>query len=184
MARDGALRIALRRPSTSYIMTLLAMAGKIAPSPSSPLRRSPTQATAASMARWRVRLETTARSRAGHCRRRGRTRTTTLSAAAPSASARASPAARRTVRRCARPWVARLRPLRHQHHQRHDDGAAPIGDLVEMERKPSRQQHDLDRHHRHARHGMTPNSASMMRVNTLARSAPPRARTASRARRM
>ena len=33
-----------------------------------------------------------------------------------------------------------------------------------------------------ARHGMNPNSASMMRVNTLARSAPPRARTASRAR--
>ena len=33
-------------------------------------------------------------------------------------------------------------------------------------------------------HGMKPNSASMIRVKTLARSAPPRARTASRARRM
>ena len=45
--------------------------------------------------------------------------------------------------------VARPRLLRHQHQQRHDDGAAPIRDLVEMERKPFRQQHDLDRHHRH-----------------------------------
>ena len=35
-----------------------------------------------------------------------------------------------------------------------------------------------------ARHGMNPNKASMMRVNTFARSAPPRARNASRARRM
>jgi len=33
-----------------------------------------------------------------------------------------------------------------------------------------------------ARHGMNPCKASMMRVNTFARSAPPRARTASRAR--
>ncbi len=35
-----------------------------------------------------------------------------------------------------------------------------------------------------ARHGTKPNKASMMRVNTLARSAPPRESTASRARRM
>ena len=41
-------------PSASYIITLLAMAGKIAPSPSSPLSRSPTQATAWSIARCRV----------------------------------------------------------------------------------------------------------------------------------
>ena len=33
-----------------------------------------------------------------------------------------------------------------------------------------------------ARQGINPNSASMIRVNTLARAAPPRARTASRAR--
>ena len=45
--------------------------------------------------------------------------------------------------------VARPRLLRHQHQQRHDHGAAPIRDLVEVERKPFRQQHDLDRHHRH-----------------------------------
>ena len=38
---------------------------------------------------------------------------------------------------------------RHQHQQRDDDGAAPIGNLVEMEWKPFREQHDLDRHHRH-----------------------------------
>ena len=39
---------------------------------------------------------------------------------------------------------------RHQDEQRHQHGARPIGDLVEMKRKPLRQQHDLDRHHRHA----------------------------------
>ena len=49
--------------------------------------------------------------------------------------------------------VARLRLLRHQHQQRDDDGAAPIRDLVEMEREPFRQQHDLDRHHRHGAPG-------------------------------
>ena len=35
-----------------------------------------------------------------------------------------------------------------------------------------------------ARHGTSPNSASMMRVKTLQRRAPPRARIASRARAM
>ena len=35
-----------------------------------------------------------------------------------------------------------------------------------------------------ARHGMKPNSASISRVNTLVRPAPPRARMASRARRI
>ena len=45
--------------------------------------------------------------------------------------------------------IARARLQRHQHQQRHDDGAAPVRNLVEMERKPFRQQHDLDRHHRH-----------------------------------
>ncbi len=37
-----------------------------------------------------------------------------------------------------------------QHRERHEYGARPIRDLVEMERKPARQKHDLDRHHRHA----------------------------------
>ena len=46
--------------------------------------------------------------------------------------------------------VARNRPLCHQHQERHDDGAAPVRNLVEMERKPFRQQHDLDRHHRNS----------------------------------
>ena len=49
--------------------------------------------------------------------------------------------------------VARHRPLRHQHQQRHDNGAAPVRHLVEMDRKPLRQQHDLDRHHRHGAPG-------------------------------
>ena len=38
---------------------------------------------------------------------------------------------------------------RRHHHQRHDRGARPVGDLVDMERRPHRQQHDLDRQHRH-----------------------------------
>ncbi len=45
--------------------------------------------------------------------------------------------------------IPRQRLEVHQHQQRDDDGAAPIGNLVEMERKPFRKQHDLDRHHRH-----------------------------------
>ena len=45
---------------------------------------------------------------------------------------------------------------RRQHHQRHDGGARPIGNLVEMERRPHRQQHDLDRQHRHAAPGQHP----------------------------
>ena len=39
-ARDGALRMVFRIPSTSNIITLLAIAGKIAPRPSSPFSRS------------------------------------------------------------------------------------------------------------------------------------------------
>ena len=40
-----------------------------------------------------------------------------------------------------------------QHEQRHEDGARPVGDLGEVEREPARQQHDLDRHHRHGAPG-------------------------------
>ena len=70
------------------------------PSPSSPLSRSTTQATAASIARCRVHFgEHRLARRAADCRRRGRTRTAPRSAAAPSAPAQASPAARGTVRR-------------------------------------------------------------------------------------
>ena len=46
--------------------------------------------------------------------------------------------------------IARLRAQRHQHQQRGGDGARPVRDLVQMEREPARQQHDLHRHHRHA----------------------------------
>ena len=89
------------------------------------------------------------RSRAKHCRQRGRTRTRTPSAAAPSAPARVSAADRGRARRCARPSDCAPRVLHHQHQQGDDDGAAPVRNLVEVEWKPSRQQHDLDRHHRH-----------------------------------
>ena len=53
-----------------------------------------------------------------------------------------------------------------------------------MERRPDRQQHDLDRQHRHARQVSTPKNASRKRVNTLTLAAPPRERIASRARTM
>ena len=43
---------------------------------------------------------------------------------------------------------ARLQRLQHQERDEHR--ARPIGDLVEMEGKPARQQHDLDRHRRNA----------------------------------
>ncbi len=36
-----------------------------------------------------------------------------------------------------------------EHQQRHDHRAGPVGHLGQMEREPERQQHDLDRHHRH-----------------------------------
>jgi hypothetical protein len=46
--------------------------------------------------------------------------------------------------------IDRFRLERLQHQQRHDHGARPVRDLVDVEGKPLRQQHDLDRHHRHA----------------------------------
>jgi hypothetical protein len=49
--------------------------------------------------------------------------------------------------------IARARLERQQHQQRHDDGAAPVGDLHDVEGKPLRQQHHLDRHRRHGAPG-------------------------------
>ena len=49
--------------------------------------------------------------------------------------------------------IARPRLQGHEHEERHQHRAGPIGDLVEMEGKPARQQHDLHRHHRHAAPG-------------------------------
>ncbi len=49
--------------------------------------------------------------------------------------------------------ILRARLQRRQHHQRHDRGARPVRNLVEMKRRPHRQQHDLDRQHRHAAPG-------------------------------
>ncbi len=46
--------------------------------------------------------------------------------------------------RIARPWL-----FRHQDEQGGDHRPRPIRDLAEMKRKPSRQEHDLDRHDRH-----------------------------------
>ena len=46
--------------------------------------------------------------------------------------------------------IFRLRLQRRQNHQRHDRGPRPIRNLVDMKRRPHRQQHDLDRQHRRA----------------------------------
>ena len=54
-------------------------------------------------------------------------------------------------RDAARIGGARLQGL--QDEKRDHDRARPVGDLVEMERKPARQQHDLDRHGRNAAPG-------------------------------
>ena len=54
IAGDGAVGIAFGMPSASYIITLFAMAGKIAPSPSSPFSRSVTKSTAFSIAMLRM----------------------------------------------------------------------------------------------------------------------------------
>ena len=43
-------------------------------------------------------------------------------------------------------WVPGGGLARAQNEQRHHHRARPVGDLVEMERKPARQEHDLDRH--------------------------------------
>ena len=127
------------------------MAGKIAPRPSSPLSRSVDEGDGAvDRALARCAWGTAARPRAAHGRRRGRTRTTTrfccgaFGAGPTVAGGSRNSSSMRTPLRVARP-----RLHRHQHQQRHDHGARPVGDLVEMERKPVRQQHDLDRHHRH-----------------------------------
>ena len=45
--------------------------------------------------------------------------------------------------------VLRLRLQRLQDEKRHHHGARPVGHLVEVEREPRRQEHDLDRHGRH-----------------------------------
>jgi len=46
-------------------------------------------------------------------------------------------------------WITGPRLERIEHHQRHEHSTCPIGDLVEMEGEPARQQHDFYRHHRH-----------------------------------
>ena len=48
-------------------------------------------------------------------------------------------------------FVARARLERLQHQERHQHGAAPIGNLRQMEEEPARQQRDLDRHQRQRR---------------------------------
>ncbi|TPV99644.1 MAG: hypothetical protein USCAAHI_00918 [Beijerinckiaceae bacterium] len=46
--------------------------------------------------------------------------------------------------------ISRPRFQRIHNHQRNEKGAAPVGDFGHVERKPARQQQNLDRHDRHA----------------------------------
>ena len=182
MARCGSLS---GRPSTSYIITLLAMAGKIAPSPSSPLSRSPTQATAASMARWRVRFGnngsvarktlSTPRKNQNHdafcCGAFGVG--PSVAGGSTNSSSMRTPLALRARGRFAISTNSGTMTVRLQYEilsrwNGNHFGSSMISTGIIGT----------------ARHGMKPNRASMMRVNTLARSAPPRASIASRARRM
>ena len=124
------------------------MAGKMAPRPSSPLSRSSIQFSARRVARSRMRAGIK-----GSIKR-------------PSRSAARNTLARKTLapeviallfgrrgEQLADVHVARVlghRLARAQNEQRHHDGARPIRHLVEMERKPSRQQHDFDGNIGHA----------------------------------
>ena len=139
-------------PSTSYIITVLAMAGKMAPRPSSPLSRSVTKATARSMARCAQprREQNSARRRAARM-------------STPRKNSEPDPFLVRRLRRradglrrldeqfvdgdAARIFRPRLQRLQHQ--QRHEHRARPVRHLGQVEREPARQQHDLDRHFRH-----------------------------------
>ena len=107
----------------SNIITLLAIAGKIAPRPSSPLSRSPTQATAASIARC---------AGAFGKKRLGRAQHIVDDAEEPEPRRFLLRRLRRrpiVVRRREKQLiegdarVAGPRLLRHQHQQRHDHGA-------------------------------------------------------------
>ena len=115
--------------------------------------------------------------------RRGTAGTSPSSDAAPWQRGRWSCGSCRNNSSMPTPFGLRAQRLHHrQHHQRHDGGARPIGNLVEVERRPHRQQHDLDRQQRHRAPGQTPYIASVKRVKTLLWLAPPRERIASRAR--
>ena len=80
--------------------------------------------------------------------------------------------------------IARDRLQRAQHQQRHDHRARPIGYLVEMERKPARQQHDLDRHLRNCAPADDSEQRQQRAREDVALRRAARARIASRARRM
>ena len=112
------------------------MGGKIAPRPSSPLRRSAHQPSALSIARRR--------------RARGAARPQPERAVDPEEK----PLETRRPREIAplpvgrrreqfgdpdSPRIARPRPEREQDHERHERGAGPVGDLAQMEREPARQ---------------------------------------------
>ena len=119
------------------------------PRPSSPFSRSVTNRTAQSIARRRM-----AGGKNGSAARttpsrylKNRPQAERYGPANPVADLR-GPGAEQFLHVHAAP-VAGARAQRHQHHQRHDHRARPVRHLVQVERKPVRQQHDFDRHARH-----------------------------------
>ena len=58
------------------------------------------------------------------------------------------------------------RPVGHHDGQGDDGLAGPAAEVVDVERRPGRQEHDLRRHHRRSSQSHRPTTASQMRVKT------------------
>ncbi len=170
LARDGALGIvgrqrrARRTSSPNWPWPGKSRPARPRRSAARSRRRPPCRSRACAL-----RAERPARRVAAPCRARGRPRTTAGSDAAPWRCAWSLPAASTNSSSIVHAaLVARARLERLQHQQRHQHGAAPIGNLRQVEEEPVRQQHDLDRHQRErcatARCRRAP---AAMRVKTL-----------------
>ena len=134
-------------------MTVLAMGGKMPPRPSSPFSRSVMNATALPIARRRGAagqvgldepqqpIDAQEKTAPGGAGRVG-------DVVALGLGRRHEQLVDPDAARVPRAWLER-----HQQRQDHDGDARPVRHLVEMEREPARQQHQLDRHHRHGAPG-------------------------------
>ena len=171
-------------PDNRTSSTAFAIAGKMPPSPSSPLSRSVTKATAFSIARRR-----------GPFGKNGsdQPQQPVEHAEGHDSGDDVGPEiqSRTELRRLAEQFadrhgmrVAGARAQRHQHQQRHENGARPVGDLAMWNGDQPGSSMISTGMTGTARHGTSPNNASKIRVNTLQRRAPPRARIAARARAM
>ena len=85
--------------------------------------------------------------------------------------------------RCGRPQLVEGerqrpgRPVGHHDGQGHHGLASPTPEVVDVQRRPGRQEHDLGRHHRQVLPVPPAQQASQMRVNTRLPSIPPWLRT-------